>query len=58
MPLQRRLPKFGFRSAIARQVAEVRLTELAKVEGDTIDLGVLKAANLVPADALHAKIVM
>ncbi len=58
MPLQRRLPKFGFRSAIARQVAEVRLSELAKVKGDTIDLGVLKDANLVPADTLHAKIVL
>ena len=58
MPLQRRLPKIGFRSAIARQVAEVRLSELAKVKGETVDLGVLKEANLVPADTLHAKIVL
>ena len=58
MPLQRRLPKIGFRSAIARQVAEVRLSELGKVKGATVDLGVLKDANLVPADTLHAKIVL
>jgi large subunit ribosomal protein L15 len=58
MPLQRRLPKIGFRSAIARQVAEVRLSELAKIKGETVDLGVLKEANLVPADTLHAKIVL
>src|SRR5688572_18671033 len=47
MPLQRRLPKVGFRSAIAPRVAEVRLSELAKVGGDLIDLASLKAANLV-----------
>jgi large subunit ribosomal protein L15 len=58
MPLQRRLPKIGFRSAIARQVAEVRLSELGKVKGGTVDLGVLKEANLVPADTLHARIVL
>jgi large subunit ribosomal protein L15 len=58
MPLQRRLPKVGFRSAIARQTAEVRLSELHKVEGGNVDLAALKAANLVPADTLHAKIVL
>src|SRR6186713_2111816 len=51
MPLQRRLPKVGFRSKIAPLVAEVRLSELAKVSGDLIDLGSLKAANLVPEQA-------
>ena len=58
MPLQRRLPKVGFRSKIAPLVAEVRLSELGKVKGATVDLGVLKGANLVPADTLHAKIVL
>jgi large subunit ribosomal protein L15 len=57
MPLQRRLPKIGFRSALGRRTAEVRLSELHKVEGGTIDLAALKAASLVPADTLHAKIV-
>ena len=58
MPLQRRLPKIGFRSATARRTAEVRLSELNKVEGSSIDLAALKAANLVPADTLHAKLVL
>jgi large subunit ribosomal protein L15 len=58
MPLQRRLPKIGFRSALSRRSAEVRLSELHKIEGGNIDLHVLKAANLVPADTLQAKIVL
>jgi large subunit ribosomal protein L15 len=57
MPLQRRLPKFGFRSKIAPTVAEVRLSELAKVSGDLIDLASLKAANLVHELAERARIV-
>jgi large subunit ribosomal protein L15 len=57
MPLQRRLPKTGFRSAIARTVAEVRVSELAKVTGDVVDLAALKSANVVPAMALRARIV-
>src|SRR6476646_5059827 len=57
MPLQRRLPKVGFRSKIAPLVAVVRLSELAKVSGDLIDLGSLKAANLVPEQAERARIV-
>jgi len=58
MPLQRRLPKVGFRSAIARRVAEVRLSELHKVEGGNVSLESLKVANLVPADTLRAKLVL
>src|SRR5678816_4187215 len=46
MPLQRRLPKVGFRSKIAPQVAEVRLNELAKVEGTLVNLETLKTANV------------
>lgn len=57
MPLQRRLPKVGFRSKVAPTVAEVRLSELAKVPADLIDLAALKAANVVPAQALRARIV-
>ena len=58
MPLQRRLPKRGFRSALGRRTAEVRLSELHKIEGGKIDLAILKAANLVPANTLQAKIVL
>src|SRR5512145_3372707 len=56
MPLQRRLPKVGFRSKIAPQVAEVRLSELARIEGGVVDLAALKRANLVPATAERARI--
>jgi large subunit ribosomal protein L15 len=57
MPLQRRLPKTGFRSKIAPTVAEVRLSELAKLNGDVVDLASLKAANLVHETALRARVV-
>jgi large subunit ribosomal protein L15 len=57
MPLQRRLPKVGFRSKMAPLVAEVRLSELAKISGDLIDLATLKAANLVPEQTERARIV-
>jgi len=58
MPLQRRLPKFGFRSMISPRVAEVRLNELALVEGGAVDLESLKKAGVVPANALKAKVVL
>jgi large subunit ribosomal protein L15 len=58
MPLQRRLPKFGFRSAVATRVAEVRLNELALVEGGAVDLESLKKAGVVPQNALRAKVVL
>jgi large subunit ribosomal protein L15 len=57
MPLQRRLPKMGFRSKMSPKVAEVRLSELSKVGGDVIDIESLKAANVIPAHALRARIV-
>ena len=47
MPLQRRLPKVGFRSRLAMVTAEIRLHELEKVEGDVADLATLKAANVI-----------
>ena len=58
MPLQRRVPKLGFTSKLAMGTAEVRLAELAKVEGDVIDLASLKAANVVRRDMKRAKIVL
>ncbi len=56
MPLQRRLPKVGFHSRRAKDRAEVRLHELARVEGETVDLAALKAAGVVPNSALSAKV--
>ncbi|MBU3672549.1 MAG: 50S ribosomal protein L15 [Sinobacteraceae bacterium] len=58
MPLQRRMPKVGFRSAIKATRAEVRLDELAKVTSEIIDLAALKAANVVPAHTEVAKVVL
>ena len=57
MPLQRRVPKNGFRSRKSRVTAEVRLSELKYVAGDTVDLATLKAADVVPAQTLNAKII-
>jgi large subunit ribosomal protein L15 len=57
MPLQRRLPKRGFRSRKAQEAAEVRLHELAVIVEDIVDLSVLKAANLIPPQAERAKII-
>lgn len=57
MPLQRRLPKRGFRSLQARYVAEVRLHELALVEADIIDLNTLKSANIITGSVKHVKVI-
>jgi large subunit ribosomal protein L15 len=58
MPLQRRLPKVGFRSHMKRTRAEVRLHELALVTAPVVDLAALKAANLVSADIERVKVVL
>jgi large subunit ribosomal protein L15 len=58
MPIQRRMPKVGFRSKIQALHAEVRLDELAKVEGAQIDMDALKKANIIPTFADHAKVVL
>ncbi|QIM61919.1 50S ribosomal protein L15 [Pasteurellaceae bacterium Orientalotternb1] len=58
MPLYRRLPKFGFTSLKALHVAEVRLNELAKVDGNVITLAALKAANVITKDVLSVKVIL
>jgi large subunit ribosomal protein L15 len=58
MPLQRRLPKVGFRSKIKSTRAEVRLSELARVEAAVIDLEALKKAGVVPIFAEQAKLIL
>lgn len=57
MPIQRRLPKRGFKSPIKSLTAEVRLSELEKLTATEIDLAVLKAANVVPAFTQTAKVI-
>lgn len=56
MPLQRRLPKVGFVSRVSLTTGEVRLSELAKVEGDVVDLEALKKAGLIAKSMKRAKI--
>ena len=58
LPLQMRVPKFGFRSRVGAVTAEVRLDELAAVEGDLVDLAALKAANLIRRDMQRARIML
>jgi large subunit ribosomal protein L15 len=57
MPLQRRLPKVGFNSRMARLTAELRLHELEIPTADEITIDVLKAANLVPAVVTKVKVI-
>jgi len=57
MPMQRRLPKVGFRSKLKNDTAEVLLYQLDKLEAGEIDFAGLRAAKLIPANAKQAKIV-
>lgn len=56
MPLQKRLPKYGFSSRIGRFSDQVRLSDLNKVEADQIDITALKAAGLIGQHILQAKV--
>lgn len=56
MPIQRRLPKTGFRSHLAKITEEVRLSELEKLALDVVDLDALKKANLVSKGTKYAKV--
>jgi len=57
MPLQRRLPKVGFTSRMAKKSAELRLHELAIPTDDVIDMACLKKLHLVPATVTKVKII-
>ena len=57
MPMQRRLPKIGFRSQMAKDTAEVLLYQLDKLDAGTIDIAALRAAKLIPQTARKVKVV-
>ena len=57
MPIQRRLPKRGFSSAIGKLTAEIRLSDIERMSETEIDLGVLKAAGVVQAQIVQAKLI-
>jgi large subunit ribosomal protein L15 len=57
MPLQRRLPKVGFRTRKSLISDEIRLDELRRVEGDVVDLAALRKADLVSTEIKRVKII-
>lgn len=57
MPLQRRLPKFGFHSHMAMDCDEIRLHELDGLSSDIVDLAVLKAANLITNSIKRVRVI-
>lgn len=57
MPLQRRLPKRGFRSAIAKTRCQIRLSDIEKMEAENIDLAALKKAGLVAVGIQRVKLI-
>jgi large subunit ribosomal protein L15 len=57
MPMQRRLPKIGFRSKLSNDTAEVLLYQLDKLPAGDVNFAALRAAKLVPSTAKQAKIV-
>jgi len=56
MPLQRRVPKFGFTSRKALKAVELRLSELNQIPGDVVDFEALLACQLVYADTIRVKV--
>lgn len=57
MPMQRRLPKVGFRSRMKGQTSEVLLYKLDSIKSDTVDFAALKTAGLIGTGASRAKVV-
>lgn len=58
MPLQRRLPKFGFSSRIGRITAEVRTSELVNLSAEVIDMAALREANLITSVIRRVKVML
>ncbi|MEX0828381.1 MAG: 50S ribosomal protein L15 [Haliea sp.] len=56
MPLQKRLPKYGFSSRVSRTTAQVRLGELNAVQSDVVDLEALKEADVIRQDVLRVRV--
>lgn len=58
MPLQRRLPKIGFRSRKALVTDEIRLHELGGVDAEVIDLPALRRAGLITSRIKRVKVIL
>lgn len=57
LPLQQRIPTFGFRSRIGRVTDEIRLHELNLTEGDTVDLESVRKAGLITSNIKRVRII-
>ncbi len=58
MPLQKRLPKFGFYSRMGSATAEVRTSELNRIEGNVVNLATLEKANIIDRSIGRARIML
>lgn len=58
MPIQRRLPKMGFKSRVGKTIDQVTLSEIASLNLDVVDLNALKAAGIVNKSMLEAKVIL
>ena len=58
LPLQKRLPTFGFRSRIGSSTCEVRTSEINSLESEIITLDVLKSNRLIRKDMKRARIIL
>lgn len=58
MPIQRRLPKLGFRSRTAKTCDEVTLSEIASINSDVIDIEVLRSVGLINRSILSVKVIL
>ncbi len=58
MPIQRRLPKMGFKSRISKLIDEINLSELSRIDADVIDIDVLKAAGLINKSICEVKVIL
>jgi large subunit ribosomal protein L15 len=56
MPLQKRLPKYGFTSRVSRVSSQIRLSELNLIDGDIVDIGALRTAGLINSNISRVKI--
>jgi large subunit ribosomal protein L15 len=58
MPIQRRLPKMGFKSRVGRTIDQICLSELAKLTAEVIDLNVLREAGLINSSIKDVKVIL
>ena len=58
MPIQRRLPKMGFKSRVSKTIDEINLSELAKLDAEIIDIDTLKAAGLINKSIREVKVIL